>query len=64
MLTMPLSTLLSLLVTAGVLALALLWPRVRTGPPAGRLAGEVFVTTLPLFALAYVLLVVAQRLPW
>ncbi len=51
-------------ISAGFVALVLLWPRVRSGPPAGRMAGEVFVVTLALSALAYGLLIVGQRLPW
>jgi hypothetical protein len=45
-------------------ALVLLRPRVGSGPPAGHLVGEVFVTTLALFLLAYALLVMAQRFRW
>ncbi|MCB0067616.1 MAG: hypothetical protein KDD77_10715 [Caldilineaceae bacterium] len=46
------------------MALVLLWPRVRGGPPAGRLAVEVVVTMLALAGLLWGLLVAAQRLPW
>jgi hypothetical protein len=61
---MPVGTLLSLVITAGVLAVVLMWPRVRTGPATGRLAGEVFASTLALSALVYLLFVAAQRIPW
>lgn len=50
------------MITAGLLAIMLLWPRVRTGPSGARLAAEVGITTLALFALLYGLLVAAQRL--
>jgi hypothetical protein len=60
---MPTLSLLPLLLTAGILALVLLWPHVRSGPAGARLAAETTFTTLALFALLYGLLVVAQRLP-
>jgi hypothetical protein len=61
---MPVVALLPLLITAGVVALVLLWPRVRSGPGAPRLAAEVVVTTLALSALLIGLTWAAQRLPW
>lgn len=60
---MPTPALLPLAITAGAVALILLWPRVRSGPTGARLAAEVFATTLVLSALLYGLLVAAQRLP-
>ena len=54
----------SLLSAAGLVALVLLRQRVGSGPPAGHLVGEVFVTTLALFLLASDLLVMAQRFRW
>lgn len=60
---MPTPSLAVVTFTAGFIALVLLWPRVRSGPPAGRLMTEVFLTTLALSALVCGLLVVAQRLP-
>lgn len=50
--------------TAGVVALVLLWPRVRSGPVGLRLAVEVGSVTLAIAALLYGLLAAAQRLPW
>jgi hypothetical protein len=61
---MPAISLISLMITAGVLALVLLWPRVRSGPSGARLAVEAFVTTVTLAVLIYRLIVIAQRLPW
>jgi hypothetical protein len=53
-----------MVIAAGVLAMVLLWSRRRSGPPAGQLAGEGFVTTLALTARVSGLMVLAQRLPW
>lgn len=61
---MPILTVMVAAITSGLLALVLLWPRVHSGPAAGRMVGEMFVTTLALSALIYVLLVVTLRLPW
>jgi hypothetical protein len=61
---LPTLVLLPLVITAGVVAFVLLWPRVRSGPAGTRLAAEVGITTLALAALLYGLLVAAQRLPW
>ena len=58
----PTLTLLTLLFTAGALALVLHWPRVRSGPTGMSLAAEVGITTLVLFALLSGLLVAAQHL--
>jgi hypothetical protein len=56
--------LLPLLIPAGILALVLLWPRVRSGPPAPRLVVEVLLVTGGLAALLWGLMTAAQRLPW
>lgn len=60
----PLGTLLSLVTTAGLVALVLLQARVRSGPSAGRLMAEVLLTTLGLAALVFGLVAAAQRVPW
>jgi hypothetical protein len=57
-------TLLPILITGGVLALVLLWPRVRLGPSGARLVLEVGIATLALFALLSGLLAAAPHLPW
>jgi hypothetical protein len=61
---MPTLVLLPLLITAGVLALVLLWPRVRSGPSVPRLVLEVLLVTGGLAALLWGLMAAAQRLPW
>lgn len=60
---MPTLAQLPLLLTTGVLALVLHWSRVRSGPSGMRLATEMGIATLALFALFFGLLVAAQRLP-
>lgn len=47
---------------AGIIALVLLWPRVRSGPGGARLVAEVLVAMLALAALMCALLVLSQRL--
>lgn len=61
---MPTLALLPLLIAAGVLALVLLWPRVRSGPLGARLAVEVLFSTVALGALLFGLFIAVQRLPW
>lgn len=58
----PISSLIAIVITAGAVAIVLLWPHVRSGPRIARMAGEVFVTTLALCALAYCLLLLTQHL--
>lgn len=53
---MPAIVLLSLLITAGVVALVLLWPRVHTSPAGARLVVELAATTFALSALVWGLL--------
>ena len=60
----PTTALLPLLITAGLITLALHWRRVRSGPAGMRLAAEVGITTLVLFALLWGLLLAALHLPW
>jgi hypothetical protein len=60
----PTISLLTLLITAGLVALVLLWPRVRTGPLGARLAAEMAIATLVLATLLCGLVMAAQRLPW
>jgi hypothetical protein len=60
----PTFTLIPLVITAGLLVLALLWPRVRTGPTGARLAAEMTSIALSLVALLSALLMAARRLPW
>lgn len=55
---------LPLLITVGVLALVLLWPRVRSGPAGARRAAEMALGTLAPSALLDGLLPADQRLPW
>lgn len=62
--SMPAITLLPLAITAGLIALVLLGPRVRSSPLGARLAVEMAASTLVLFALLYALMVAAQHLPW
>lgn len=57
-------TVIPLVITAGLLSLVLLWPRIVAGPSHARLATEMFVSTFALFALALGLMVTAQRLSW
>jgi hypothetical protein len=57
-------TVLPLLITAGLVALVLRWPRVRSGPSGARLFAAMIVTTFAFTVLAYGLLMAAQRLPW
>ncbi|MFT4038129.1 MAG: hypothetical protein QM692_08130 [Thermomicrobiales bacterium] len=60
----PALNVLPLLITAGFVALVLLWPRVRSRPSGARLLTEMIVTTFAFTALAYGLLMAAQRPPW
>jgi predicted flavoprotein YhiN len=60
----PTLTLLTLLFSAGLVALGLLWPRVGSGTAGMRLAAEIGLTTLVLFALLYGPFVGVQRIPW
>lgn len=55
--------LLPCLITTGLVALILLWPRVHSGPSGARLAAEMIASTFVLFALVYGLLLAPQRLP-
>jgi RsiW-degrading membrane proteinase PrsW (M82 family) len=59
----PMLALLPLVITSGLLALVLYWPRVHSGPSGVRLVADMVVSTLVLFALLSGLLVAAQRLP-
>jgi hypothetical protein len=53
---MPTSALLPLVITAALISLILLRPRVRSGPSVARLAAEVGIATLALVAFLYGLL--------
>lgn len=59
---MPMLSVLVAAITAGFVALVLLWPRVRSGPAGARLVAEVSITTLAIVALIFGLLVAAERL--
>jgi hypothetical protein len=56
--------LLPLLIAASVVTFVLLWPRVRLGPGAPRLAAALVVTMLALAGLLYGLMIAAQSLSW
>ena len=60
----PVTALLSIVITADIAALILLWTRVRTGSTGARLVAEGGISTLALFALLYGLLMATQRLLW
>ncbi|MCA9879235.1 MAG: hypothetical protein KC442_15700 [Thermomicrobiales bacterium] len=53
-----------LAITADLVTLVLLWPRVRGGPPAGQLVVEVDVTMLAPAGLLWGFLVAVRCLPW
>ena len=58
----PTPALLLLAITAGVLTLVVHWPRMRSGTAGMRLAAEVGITMLVLFALLVGLFVAVERM--
>ena len=60
----PTLTLLPVTIPAGLLAIVLLWPRLRSGPSEAHLGAEVVISAVALAALLYSLMVAAERLPW
>ena len=61
---MPLLSLVTLVITAGVVALMVLWPRVRSGPTAPRLVLEVLLLTGGFSALLRRRWPALPRIPW
>jgi hypothetical protein len=61
---MPTDVLLPPVLTAGIVALVLLWPRFQGGPPSSRLFVEFVITIFAVYALLVGLIMALQRVQW